>query len=70
MQPFMKTQANSRNMQLIHGLIDDAKMLLTSGIHNHEMPQGAYDHARAVAKTKAAEGYANAAEIMARAVLK
>ncbi len=70
MMPFMKKQAHSQNMGLIHTLIDDAKMLLTSGIHNHEKPQGIYDHARAVAKGKAAEGYANAAEVMARAVLK
>ncbi len=70
MEPFMKTQAKSQNMALIHSLIDDAKMLLTCGIHNHEKPQGIYDHARAVAKGKAAEGYAKAAESMARAVLK
>ncbi len=70
MEPFMKTQAKSQNMRMIHILIDDAKMLLTSGIHNHEKSQGLFDHARAIAKAKSAEGYANAAEVFARAVLK
>ena len=61
----MKQMSMGRNMQLVHTFIDDAKMLLTSGIHNHKKPQGAYDHARAVAKAKAAIGYAYAAEVMA-----
>ena len=43
-------------------------MMLQSGIHNHETPQGAYDHGRSVAKAKAAEGYAYAAGVMARAL--
>ena len=70
MQPYMKTQMKSVNMQHIHMLIDDAKMLLTSGIHNHEKPQGLFDHARAIAKAKSAEGHANAAELLSRATLK
>jgi hypothetical protein len=48
---------------LVHALLDDAKMLLTGGKHNHEKPQGAYDHARAIAKADAALGYAKAADI-------
>ena len=50
---------------LINTLIDDAKMLLHSGKHNHEKP-AAGDHARAIAKARAAIGYAEAAEILAR----
>ncbi len=48
---------------LVHTLLDDAKMLLAGGKHNHEKPQGAYDHARAIAKADAALGYAKAADI-------
>ena len=51
-------------MALVHALLDDAKMLLGSGIHNHEKPQGAYDHARAIAKADAALGYARAADLL------
>ncbi len=51
-------------MALVHALLDDAKMLLASGIHNHEKPQGVYDHARAIAKADAALGYARAADIL------
>ena len=50
-------------MALIHALLDDAKMRLAGARHNHEKPQGAYDHARAVAKADAALGYAVAADI-------
>ncbi len=50
-------------MALIHALLDDAKMRLTSARNNHAKPQGAYDHARAVAKAHAARGYAVAADI-------
>jgi len=51
---------------LVHTLIDDAKMLLHSAKHNHENPAaGGYDHARAIAKARAAIGYAQAAEILA-----
>lgn len=51
---------------LVHTLIDDAKMLLHSAKHNHDKPAaGGYDHARAIAKARAAIGYAQAAEILA-----
>ncbi len=54
---------------LVHALLDDAKMLLTGGKHNHEKPQGAYDHARSIAKADAALGYANAADLFHRELL-
>ncbi|MFQ5542010.1 MAG: hypothetical protein ACE5E2_04205, partial [Candidatus Binatia bacterium] len=41
---------NKRDHALVHALIDDAKMLLAGAKHNHEKPQGLYDHARAIAK--------------------
>ncbi len=50
-------------MVLIHALLDDAKMRLASARHNHKKPQGRYDHARAIAKADAAQGYAVAADI-------
>ncbi len=50
-------------MALIHAMLDDAKMRLGSARHNHEKPQGRYDHARAIAKADAAQGYAVAADI-------
>ena len=59
----MSKQMPKEDMALVHALIDDAKMLLASGKHNHEKPQGAYDHARAIAKADAARGYAVAADI-------
>ncbi len=49
---------------LVHSLLDDAKMFLAGAKHNHETPQGAYDHARAIAKADAALGYARAADIL------
>ncbi len=49
------------DLALVHALLDDAKMLLASGRHNHEKPQGAYDHARAMSKSDAALGHAEAA---------
>ncbi len=51
-------------MALVHALLDDAKMWLASGKHNHEKPQGIYDHARAIAKADAARGNAVAADIL------
>jgi len=51
-------------MALVHALLDDAKMLLAGGKHNHEKPQGAYDHARAIAKADAARGSALAADLL------
>ena len=51
---------------LVHTLIDDAKSLLASGKHNHEKPAACgYDHARSIAKARAAIGYAEAAVILA-----
>ena len=62
----MDAMADSEKRGLVHTLIDDAKMLLRSGEHNHEKPAaGTYDHARAIAKARAAVGYAEAAEILA-----
>ena len=51
-------------MALVHALLDDAKMWLASGKHNHEKPQGIYDHARAIAKADAARGSAVAADML------
>ena len=51
-------------MALVHSLLDDAKMFLSGGIHNHEKPQGKYDHARSIAKADTALGYAKAAAIL------
>jgi len=48
---------------LVHALLDDAKSQLASAKHSHEKPQGAYDHARAIAKADAALGYAKAADV-------
>ena len=63
----MKALSDKEKMGLIHTLIDDAKMLLTSGKHNHAKPAaGGLDHARAIAKARAAVGYAQAAEMMAK----
>ena len=50
-------------MALVHSLIDDAKMILAGAIHNHDKPQGAFDHGRAIAKAKTALGFAEAADI-------
>ncbi len=50
-------------MALVHSLLDDAKMRLAGAKHNHEKPQGAYDHARAIAKADAARGSALAADL-------
>ncbi len=61
----MQGVPKGEKMALVHTLIDDAKMLLTGARHNHEKPQGAYDHARAIAKADAARGYANAARLLA-----
>ncbi len=51
------------NMIRGHMLIDDAKMWLASGKHNHEKPQNAFDHARALGKADTALAYAKAALI-------
>ena len=63
----MKAMSDKEKMGLVHTLIDDAKMLLGSGQHNHAKPAaGGLDHARAIAKARAAVGYAQAAEMMAK----
>ena len=62
----MKGMPEGEKQALVHTLIDDAKMLLNSAEHNHQKPAaGTYDHARAIAKARAAIGYAEAAEILA-----
>ncbi len=60
----MSKQMPKEQMALVHALLDDAKSRLTSAMHNHEKPQGAYDHARAIAKADAALGYARAADTL------
>ena len=60
----MEKTMSKEEMALVHALVDDAKMLLAGAKHNHEKPQGAYDHARAIAKADAARGYATAADML------
>ena len=60
----MSKQMPKEQMALVHSLLDDAKMYLAGAKHNHEKPQGAYDHARAIAKADAALGYARAADML------
>ncbi len=60
----MSKSMPKEQMGLVHALLDDAKTLLGSAIHNHEKSQGAFDHARAIAKANAALGYARAADIL------
>ncbi|MFB3110487.1 MAG: hypothetical protein ACE10G_00470 [Gemmatimonadales bacterium] len=59
----MSKMMPKEQMALVHTLLDEAKMILAGAQHNHEKPQGAYDHARAIAKADAALGYAKAADI-------
>ena len=59
----MSKKMAKEDMALVHALLDDAKSRLASAKHNHEKPQGIYDHARAIAKADAARGYAVAADI-------
>ena len=60
----MKGKMSKSEHALVHALLDDAKMHLAGAKHNHEKPQGKYDHARAIAKAGAAKGYADAADIL------
>ncbi len=60
----MSKSMPKEQMALVHALLDDAKTLLSSAIHNHEKPQGVYDHARAIAKADSALAYARAADIL------
>ena len=59
----MSKKMPKEQMALVHSLLDDAKMVLASARHNHEKPQGDYDHARTIAKADSALGYATAADI-------
>ena len=59
----MSKKMPKEQMALVHALLDDAKSRLTSAKHNHEKPQGTFDHARAIAKADAAKAYAVAADI-------
>ena len=57
----MKTMSEKSNANLVHTLLDDAKMLLHSAKHNHEnSAAGTYDHARSLAKADSAKAYAEA----------
>ncbi len=60
----MKGKVSKEEHALVHALLDDAKMRLAGAKHNHEKPQGAYDHARAIAKADAALGFATAADML------
>jgi len=60
----MEKMMEKEQMALVHALLDDAKMLLAGAKHNHEKPQGLYDHARAIAKADAAKGHAVAADLL------
>ncbi len=56
--------AAAADKALVHALLDDARMLLTGARHNHEKPQGKYDHARALAKADSALAHAEAAAML------
>jgi hypothetical protein len=58
--PWNRTEGKA----FVQALLGDAELLLASAKHNHDKAQGAYDHARDVAKANAALGYANAADIL------
>ncbi len=59
----MSKKMAKEDMALVHALLDDAKSRFASAKHNHEKPQGLYDHGRAIAQAEAARGYAVAADI-------
>jgi len=59
----MSKKMRKEDMALVHALLDDAKSHLASAKHNHQKPQGRFDHARAIAKADAARAYANAADL-------
>ena len=60
----MGDSMDKTKMALVHALLDDAKMLLAGAEHNHEKPQGQFDHARAIAKADSARGHATAADLL------
>ena len=66
----MSKKMAKADMAQVHGLLDDAKMLLAGAKHNHEKPQGRFDHARAIAKAESALGYAKAADVFHFALMK
>ncbi|MCJ8300749.1 MAG: hypothetical protein MJK13_17705 [Pseudomonadales bacterium] len=66
----MHNKLNKQQVALVHALLDDAKMRMHSAAHNHDKPQGAYDHARSLAKADTALGYANAADLLMQNYLK
>ena len=60
----MSKDLKMSGMPLVHALLDDAKMLITMARHHHSKPQGAFDHARSIAKADAAKGFADAAVLL------
>ena len=44
--------------RIVQAAIEDAKMYLSGAKHNHEKPQGNFDHHRAIAKADLAKAYA------------
>jgi len=60
----MTGEMSADKMALVHALLDDAKAALAAAKHSHEDPQSNFDHARAIAKAKAALGYAQGADIL------
>ena len=60
----MSMQMPKDQMALVHALLDDAKTYLASAKHNHAKPQGAYDHARSIAKADSARAWALAADLL------
>ena len=60
----MEGKLTGEQHALVHALLDDAKMLLAGAKHNHEKPQGAYDHGRSVAKAGGALASAEAADML------
>ena len=60
----MSKKMPKEQMALVHALLDDAKMILVGAKHNHEKPQGIYDHGRSIAKADAARGSALAADLL------
>ena len=51
-------------MALVHNLLLNGRIMLSAAKRSHNIPQGPYDHARAIAKSDAARGYAMATEIL------
>ncbi|PCJ06605.1 MAG: hypothetical protein COB16_12725 [Rhodobacteraceae bacterium] len=60
----MSSKISQADMALVHALLDDAKTRVSSAAHNHDKPNGLYDHARSIAKADSALGYATAASML------